>query len=149
MKLNKKRRLAAEILKAGVNRVWIDPEREVDVSAAITRDDVRGLINSGAIKARQKKGTSRGRARERIARRRAGKRRGHGSRKGSKYARFPRKDRWIQTIRPIRRKLVEFRKQGVISTSEYRKLYRMAKGGAFKSKAHLEMHLKEKGLLKG
>jgi len=149
MKLNKKRRLAAEILKVGVNRVWIDPEREADVSAAITRDDVRGLINSGAIRARQKKGTSRGRTRERIARRRAGKRRGHGSRKGAKYARFPRKDRWIQTIRPIRRRLGELKKQGVIGTSDYKKLYRMAKGGAFKSKAHLEMHMKEKGLLKG
>jgi large subunit ribosomal protein L19e len=149
MKLNKKRRLAAEILKVGVHRVWIDPEREVDVSAAITRDDVRGLIHSGAIQARQKKGTSRGRARERIASRRAGKRRGHGSRKGSKYARFPRKDRWIQTIRPIRRRLGELKKQGVIGAGDYKKLYRMAKGGAFKSKAHLEMHMKEKGLLKG
>ncbi|MEW6222291.1 MAG: 50S ribosomal protein L19e [Candidatus Hadarchaeota archaeon] len=149
MKLNKKRRLASEILKVGVNRVWIDPTRGEDVSAAITREDIRSLVNSGAIKARPEKGTSRGRARERAAKRKAGKRKGHGSRRGSKHARFPRKERWIQTIRPVRERLVELKKQGAIGPGEYRKLYGMAKGGMFKNRGHLEVYLKERGTIKG
>ncbi|MEW6592452.1 MAG: 50S ribosomal protein L19e [Candidatus Hadarchaeota archaeon] len=149
MKLNKKRRLASEILKVGVNRVWIDPARGEDVSAAITREDIRSLVGSGAIKARPERGTSRGRARERAAKRKAGKRKGHGSRRGSKYARFPRKDRWIQTIRPVRKRLAELKKQGAIGPKEYRKLYVMAKGGMFKSRGHLEVYLKERGVVKG
>ena len=36
MSLKSQRRLAAEILKAGENRIWIDPERIVDVEIAIT-----------------------------------------------------------------------------------------------------------------
>ncbi|MEE8631795.1 MAG: 50S ribosomal protein L19e, partial [Candidatus Bathyarchaeia archaeon] len=35
MSLKSQRRLAAEILKAGQNRVWLDPERMIDIEAAI------------------------------------------------------------------------------------------------------------------
>ncbi|MCS7138595.1 MAG: 50S ribosomal protein L19e, partial [Crenarchaeota archaeon] len=34
------RRLAAEILKVGESRIWIDPERLEDVENAVTRADV-------------------------------------------------------------------------------------------------------------
>ena len=40
MNLTTQRRLAASILKVGVNRVWIDPEEIEEVSRAITRDGV-------------------------------------------------------------------------------------------------------------
>jgi large subunit ribosomal protein L19e len=132
----------------GAHRIWIDPERMGDVSTALTRADIRRLIKEGTIQVRQELGVSKGRARELAARRRAGKRRGHGSRKGAAMARTPKKARWIQTIRPIRLRLNELRKQGVLKAGEYRKLYRMAKGGAFKSRAHLETHLRERGILK-
>ena len=36
--LTSQRRLAAQILKIGQNRVWIDPERIDDVEVAITRE---------------------------------------------------------------------------------------------------------------
>ena len=36
MNLTTQRRLAASILKVGLNRVWIDPERLEEVSLAIT-----------------------------------------------------------------------------------------------------------------
>ena len=45
MKLRSQRRLAAEILKVGEGRVWIDPNRMEDVEAAITRDEIRKLIH--------------------------------------------------------------------------------------------------------
>ena len=149
MKLDKKRRMAAKLLGVGVNRVWIDPSKQEEVAAALTNEDIRKLIEKGVIKAKPEVGTSRVRARERAEKRKRRKRVGPGSRKGAKKARSPKKRRWIQTVRPLRRKLRELREAGVISTSQYRKLYRMVKGGAFRSKAHLETYLKEKGVLRG
>ncbi|UCE37787.1 MAG: 50S ribosomal protein L19e [Thermoplasmata archaeon] len=148
MDLKNQRRLAAEILDCGVNRVWIDPTRMEDVSEAITRGDVRRLIDSKAIKAKQKKGVSRGRARYQQGQKKKGKRKGHGSRKGSKKARTPKKRAWINTIRPIRAQLMYYKRQEMIDTATYRKLYKRAKGGMYRSKARLEAHMKSEGLLK-
>jgi large subunit ribosomal protein L19e len=148
MDLKNQRRLAAEILGCGVNRIWIDPTRNEDVGEAITRADVRRLINDKAIRARQKKGISRGRARYAQGQKKKGKRRGQGSRKGAKKARTPKKQAWIATIRPIRAQLREYRDSGRIDSRTYRKLYRRAKGGMFKSKSRLEAHMRTEGLLK-
>jgi large subunit ribosomal protein L19e len=148
MDLKNQRRMAAELLGCGENRIWIDPTRMEDVGEAITRNDIRALINSKAIKAKQKAGISRGRARYNQNQKKKGKRRGQGSRKGGKKARMPKKVAWMNTIRPIRSQLKDYRKQGRISPNDYRKVYRRAKGGMFKSKARLNAHLKSEGLLK-
>jgi large subunit ribosomal protein L19e len=148
MNLKNQRRMASELLKCGVNRVWVDPNRSEDVSDAITRADVRILINSGTIVARQKKGVSRGRAEFEKAQKRKGRQTGHGSRRGRKGARKPSKERWMQAIRPIRRKLKELRDTGKIDPSTYRIYYLKAKGGVFKSRSHLISHLKSEDILK-
>ena len=142
------RRVAATILKCGVFRVWIDPNRTEDIATAVTREDIRNLIRSGSIQAKQKQGTSRGRIRYAQAQKKKGKRKGQGSRKGAKYARFPKKRRWISTIRPIRTRLRELREQQIIERTVYRKFYLYAKGGMFKNKGHLMSHLKAENLLK-
>jgi large subunit ribosomal protein L19e len=148
MNLSNQKRLASELLKCGYNRVWIDPNRQEDVSDAITRSDVRTLIDSGAISAKQKKGVSRGRAEYHIAQRRKGRQSGHGSRRGKKGARKSSKERWMQAIRPMRKRLKELRDTGKIEPGTYRKYYMKAKGGVFKGRSHLESHLKTEGLLK-
>ncbi len=148
MDLKNQRRMAAQLLKCGESRVWIDSNREEDVADAITRSDVRTLINSGTIAAKQKKGVSRGRANYLKAQKRKGRRTGQGSRRGTKHARKPSKEVWMQTIRPIRSRLRELRDDGVIDARTYRKYYMRAKGGMFKSKPHLESHLKTEGILK-
>lgn len=148
MNLKNQRRMAASLLKCGVNRVWIDPLRMEDVADAITRTDIRIQIDAGAIKAKQKRGISRGRTRYYRGQRKKGRGRGQGSRKGTSKARKPKKERWIQTIRPIRERLREFRDEGKIDVSTYRKFYLQAKGGVFKSKSHLETHLRSGGYLK-
>lgn len=148
MNLSTKRRMAASILKVGKGRVWFDSEGLEDIEEAVTRADIRGLIHDGVIHAKPVKGTSRGRANFRKAQRAKGRRSGHGTRKGAKGARFPKKRRWISTIRPIRKTLVELRDAKMIDSATHRKLYGMAKGGIFKSKAHLTMYLKEKKLIK-
>lgn len=147
MKLSTQRRLAAELLGAGVNRVWINPEREADVGGAITKEDIRRLIKDGTIKARPKEGISRSRARKRLAQRRKGRRRGPGSRKGRAKARMSKKEAWTRRVRPLRARLRELREKGTINPSQYRRLYRMVKGGSFRSKAHLDAYMKERGMM--
>ncbi len=148
MNLKNQRRMAAELLKCGVNRVWIDPNRMEDASDAITRADVRILIDAGTITALQKKGISRGRTNYNRAQRDKGRQRGHGSRRGRKGARKPSKETWMQMIRPVRKRLKELRDAGKIDTATYRKYYLKAKGGVFKSRPHLDSHLKTEGILK-
>ncbi len=58
MNLTTQKRLAASILKVGVNKVWIDPEQIEEVSRAITREGVKQLIDQKAIKAKPQKGIS-------------------------------------------------------------------------------------------
>ena len=148
MDLSSKRRIAADILGCGINRVYIDPASTEDVFEAVTREDIRFLIDGGVIKAKQKAGISRGRARHSAQQKKKGKRTGKGSTKGSKYARLPRKERWMRTIRPVRKTLKERRDSGQIDRSTYREFYSLAKGGMFKNREHLKTHLKTSGKLK-
>ena len=135
------KRIVASVLKCGVNRVWFDPTRISDIENAISREDLRALITDGVIKARQKKGVSRGRARARIAQRYYGHRKGPGKRKGAAGARNPSKTAWVQKIRAIRKVLVELREAKTIDRHMYRILYRKAAGGQFRSVAHMKAQM--------
>ena len=135
------KRIVASVLKCGVNRVWFDPSRISDIENAISREDLRALVTDGAIKARQKKGVSRGRARARIAQRSYGHRKGPGKRKGAAGARKPSKTAWVQKIRAIRKALVELRTAGTIDRHMYRIIYRKAAGGQFRSVAHMKAQM--------
>ncbi|MCQ8893448.1 MAG: 50S ribosomal protein L19e [Methanolinea sp.] len=136
-----RRRIAASLLKCGVNRVWFDPERLSDIQNAISREDVRKLIEEGAIVARQVRGNSRGRARALMAKRSYGHCKGPGRRKGAIGARNPHKRQWIKKIRALRRTLAELRDSGELAPHLYRVLYRQAAGGQFRSVGHLRAHL--------
>jgi large subunit ribosomal protein L19e len=146
--LRNQRRMAAEILKCGEKRVWMDHDRLDEIAKAVTKDDIRILINGKAIKSRQIKGISNGRKKFAKNQKEKGRRRGHGSRKGAKYARLPKKERWIKTIRPIRTYLSTLKDEKQIDASTYRKYYMKAKGGEFRSKHHLQTHLISDGIIK-
>ncbi|MEM1513836.1 MAG: 50S ribosomal protein L19e [Candidatus Thermoplasmatota archaeon] len=146
MNLRYQRRIAADLLKCGENRVWMDPEKIEEIKKAVTRRDIENLINMGLIKKKMEKGISRGRTRKRILQKKKGRRKGHGSRKGKAGARLSSKERWIKTIRPIRAYLRELRDKGIINEKTYRLYYRRAKGGQFKNKAHLKLHLQMEGI---
>lgn len=145
------RRVAADLLHIGENRVWItnDPARQERLGDAITRDAVRGLISERIVQKRAAIGVSRGRAKARAAQRSKGRRRGVGSREGATHARYPKKRRWVNRIRAIRGRLRELKAAGKIDVATYRKFYRQAKGGMFHSRAHLEQQLRVAGYLKG
>lgn len=146
MNLKNQKRLAASVLSVGVNRVWIDPERAEEVEAAITREEIRKLINDGVINANPEKGLSRGRARENAAKKKVGRRRGPGVRKGARYSVVPRKTRWINKIRAQRKALRRMRERRIITVSTYRNLYRKAKGGEFRSVSELERYITDNNL---
>jgi len=138
------KRLAAKVLKAGVSRIWIDPDMTEEVESAMTRGDIRKYVGLGFIKVKPNVGVSRGRARKRAAQKAKGRRRGTGSRKGAKTARLTKKNSWMKRIRAQRSLLKKLRNEGKIPTKLYRKVYRLAKAGTFKSKAHVVTFLKEK-----
>jgi large subunit ribosomal protein L19e len=140
--LKSQRRLAAQILKVGQNRVWIDPEKTDDADTAMTRDEIRKLIHEGTIKALPEKGISRGRARVLHEKKKKGRRRGPGSRTGSPRARVTKKEAWMSKIRALRKRLRLLKTKKVIAESAYRKLYRMASSARFESVADLERYLK-------
>ncbi|MBN2154719.1 MAG: 50S ribosomal protein L19e [Candidatus Lokiarchaeota archaeon] len=148
MNVTAQKRMAAEILKCGKNRIFIDPEYVDDVIMAITREDIRNLIQQGIIQKRQKIGISKYRNNLRKERKKRGRARGYGKRKGVTTARNPSKRAWINTIRPLRRELKELRDTGKIEKSVYRKMYLRAKGGSFKSVATLRRYLQEQKLIK-
>lgn len=141
MDLRLQRRLAAQILDCGVNRVWIDPNALDEVAAAATKEDVRELIERGLIKRKPVQGVSRARINKRRAQRRKGRRRGHGRRKGKKTARLSRKRAWILRVRALRKRLRELKHQNVIDRRTYRILYRKVKGGEFRSVSHLNAYI--------
>jgi len=146
--LRNQRRMAASLFKCGRRRVWMDHDRVDEIAKAVTKEDIRILINGKAIKKLQTKGISSSRRKHVESQKKKGRRRGQGSRKGAKYARLPRKERWIKTIRPIRADLKVLRDEKKIDRGTYRKYYMRAKGGEFRSKHHLKTHLIADGVLK-
>jgi len=143
MDLSLQRRLAASVLKCGENRVWFDPAALEDIATAATKQDIRELIEQGVIKRKPVNGVSRARINKRKLQKRKGRRRGHGSRKGAKGARMPRKRMWILRIRALRTALRQMKAEGVVDRRTYRILYRKAKGGKFRSVAHLKSYVEQ------
>jgi len=141
LKLTNQKRLAADIMKIGKTRVWIDPERIEEVEEVITRAEIRGLINDGVIQALPQKGISRGRARVRQIKRKKGLRRGHGSRSGGRTSVLSKKERWQIKIRAIRKRLKELVDSRVIQRSTYRRLYLLSKGGVFDNVRQVEQYI--------
>lgn len=140
--LSNQRRLAAQILKVGQNRVWIDPERMDDVETAITREEVKKLIHEKVIKSSPEKGVSRARAKTIQGKKRKGRRKGPGSHGGSGHAKISKKEAWMSKIRSLRKRLRELKASRVITETTYSQLYRMAGSGRFESVADLERYLK-------
>lgn len=139
--LRAQKRLAADVLGVGENRVWFDPAAQDEVAEAITRADIRDLIDRGVVQKAPLRGNSRGRARERDEKRAYGHRKGPGSRKGKAGGRQDQKESWTNQIRAQRRVLRELRDEGKLTPAQYRDLYGMASGGEFRSVRYLRNYI--------
>jgi len=136
---NPQRRMAAAILKCGTNRIWVDPAKDLSTKQAITRADVRRLIGKGVIRKEPVKHVVAGPKfrKQRI-----------GSRKGKMGARIGKKTLWLKMVRPQRDQLRKLKAENKLVEGGYRKIYRMIKGGMFRSRSHLMFYLKDKKLLR-
>ena len=143
-----KKRLAADILGVGLDKVRFRADALEDVAKAITRSDMRGLIAVGKIYAAKLSLQSRGRARDIAAQKRKGRQKGHGSHKGSAHAGVgvTRKDRWMARIRTQRGLLRELREKAIITSKTYQSLYRKCKGGYFRNRRHIKLYISEHSL---
>lgn len=146
MTFRTQKRLSAELLGVGENRVVFDSEKLDEIKEAITREDIRLLINSGAIFKKPVKSTSRGRFRKRLIQKRKGRRKGMGRRKGTYNARNSKKNVWMSKVRTQRRFLKDLRAKSVISKEQFKEFYGKIKGNFFRSKSHLRLYLEKIGV---
>ncbi len=142
-----RKRIAARLMKCSPKRVRLDATQLDDIKEALTKSDIRGLINDGVIRSVQKKGVSRGRAREKHLKKRKGQRSGQGKRKGRATARTPKKETWMKTVRLQRAFLGKLKAEEKISKSTYREMYLKSKGGFFRSRRHIKIYLTERNLI--
>jgi len=126
------RRLAADLLNVGENRIRIDSASISDVKSAMTRADVQALIDKGAIKAAKKKGRKKNVKK---------KRRGRGSRKG--VGGISDKEKWMMKVRAQRKLLRKLLELGALEKEDKRAVYMRIKSGIFRSKKAMIAYLKE------
>ena len=143
MMLKAQKRISAIILKCSPKKVAFDTGKLTEIKEAITKQDIKTLIQDGTIKKLRPNEQSRSRARVRAIQRSKGRQRGHGSRKGSATARLSRKTKWVNKIRLQRNILRLLREKKEITGTNYRDLYMKAKGGFFRSKRHIELYITE------
>ena len=141
MQITNQKKMAAQILGCGVHRVWVNPSYLDQVAQSVQKEDIREAIDNGWVKAKAVQGTSRVRALKRLEQKRKGRRTGHGKRSGSANSRNPRKKQWMRTIRAQRQTLKDMREGGSIERSQYRHYYLKAKGGSYRSIAHMKTQM--------
>ncbi len=142
------RKLAAKITKRSVKKIKLNLTRLDDIKEAITRADVKALLNDGAILVESNKGVSRSRAKKQRLQKARGRRRGQGSRKGKDSARNPGKRAWINKIRLQRSFIQDLKEKTKVTQEVYKDLYLKSKGGFFRSIRHLKLYLTEHKLVK-
>lgn len=148
MQIKSQRRIAAQLLKVGENKVWFSPERLEEIKKAITKADIRALINDHAIQAKPDTGVSRGRARKLKVQKSKGRKKGAGSRKGKRGARISKKEEWMAKVRVQRKFAKELNAKALIEKKVYHNIYLKIKGGFFRSRRHIKLYLSEHNLFK-
>ncbi len=148
MKLNVQKRIAASILKCSPKRVKIDVARLSEVKEAITRADLKRLIEQGIIIKEKKHGISRFHAKKRKQQRRKGRQRGQGNRRGTRNARTPGKTAWMNKVRLQRSFIRNLKEKGAMDIKVARDIYLKIKGGFFRSLRHLKLYLEDNKLTK-
>lgn len=92
MDLKLQKRMARELMKCGKDRVWLDPAGMEEIGEAVTRGDIRSLINSKFIRKKPKQGTSSGRKKHNMAQKKKGRRKGQGKGKGPRAPELRKRD---------------------------------------------------------
>ncbi len=147
MELKTQKRLAADVLKCSPKKVHFEESKLAEIKEAITKVDLRTLINQGLITKKADISNSRSRARKTHLQKVKGMQKGHGSRKGTAKSRTPTKDVWMNKVRGQRKLIRELKEKELVSPSTFRDLYLKVKGGFFRNKRHIKLFIGEKNLL--
>lgn len=137
------KRIAAELLKRGESKVRINAMALEKASKAMTREDVKRLIQDGSVYALKEKHNLSLSSKKLKLRRAKGRSRGQGRRKGSDKARQGRT--WEKKVRSQRLFLKQLKLTGKIDKAVFRKYYMLIKGNSFPDKASLLRRLEEGG----
>jgi len=143
MELNKAKELAAQVLKVGKGKVYINPKEVTKIKDAMTKDDIRGLIADRIIKKRQDNSQSKGRTRVLKDKKKRGRKKGRGKRTGTKKTRTEKKKRWMNKVRAQRRTLRELKESNpeAVKEKNYSDVYKKIKGNFFKGKKYLTEYI--------
>lgn len=149
MKLKSQKKLASRTLGVSAKRIKFNintDEDKKEFSEIISRESIRDLLQEGKITKSALKGISRTRANYIAEQKKKGRRKGHGSRKGTANARLPDKTKWIEKLRAMRKLLKTLKTEERIDGKVYRDLYRKAKGNFFRNKKHILLYIKQQNL---
>ena len=130
MKLDLKKKLAVKTLGVGKEKIIFNNSRLDEIKEAITRQDIRDLVKSGAIVIKENRGRKTNIKRK--TRRKAG---------SIKVKVKQRKQEYVKLIRKLRNYLKELKKQGKLDGKKYKELRAQARNRKFKSKRNLRESL--------
>lgn len=137
------KRIVARKMNVGTTRLTVDPKASKKIKEAITGQDLDTLITE-SIFGKKGQGQSMGRARVLKEKKKKGRKSGKGTKRGKKNARVDLHGLWIKKIRSQRKYILELLAAKTIDKVKYRDLYNKAKGGFFRSKAHIDSYLSKK-----
>jgi len=134
MKLNRKKELVSRTIGVGKGRILFNKERLSEIKEAITKQDIRDLVESKAIMIREITG------RRKVERRRTRRRIGSIRKKISN-----RKRKYIILTRRLRSYVLGLKKRGAISKDLFWQLRKEIKAKSFKDLSHFKERIKGEG----
>ncbi len=138
------KRAASEMLERGIDAIRIKESALDEARRALTKDDVRKLINEGKVYAIPEKHNKSLHGKILKMKREKGRKRGPGKRRGTAKARAGRV--WEKKVRSQRLLLKKLKEMKKIDTKTFNRFYALIKGNAFPDKRSLLLHLDEEGI---
>ena len=132
MNLRKKKELAARTLKVGKERIVFIHSRKGEIKEVITKQDIRDLVESGAIGVKEVKG------KKKLVK----KKKSPGPGKVRKKVNRRKKD-YVTMTRKLRKYAREMLSRGRISKEELKEIRKRIRNRTFKSKANLKNYMEE------
>ncbi len=130
MNLGNRKSLAAKTLKIGKKRIKFVKSRVKEIKDAITKEDIRGLVEDGAIEIQGVRGRKTNISRK--------NQRGTGKIKKKVNKR---KQEYVKITRKLRKYTKEMFNQGKLNKEEVKEIRKRIRNRAFKSTTNLKLYL--------